>query len=234
MRRAVPASKSCVMLLALLTIGLFVSAANAEESNFYLFGQLGFATSKVNGSANDDALSASGYANVGSTSGDTYSAVKAGAGYQITRNLALEASYIRFADANGYSATFTNGGAPTWWTNGNTVKTMSTSGYGLSMIGTLPVSHDVSLLARASYYLLKTDVFSATTLTDGITTSTLQSSAQTTDRVGSVGVGASFAVDPRAVIRLEAEFFGKIAKDLGAINELRDTRLLSLGVAYLF
>jgi OOP family OmpA-OmpF porin len=112
-------------------------------------------------------------------------------GYQFNRNFALEGAMVDLGDMT-YSGFFS--GSPSGPVTGGRVQN---SGLNLSAVGVVPLGERLALFGKAGMFLWYSE---ATDVTGGFLT---YSEADGADL--SLGVGASFALTPRASLRAEWE-----------------------------
>lgn len=174
--------------VAALVLGaglLTVSAAGlAQEGRFYLGGSLG--QSEINGFCSDMNVLVAGIGSVGACD-EKDSAFKIFGGYRVTRNFAIEATYIDFGEASASGQTF---GFPF------SVKASATA-WGAAAVGILPINNQFSLFGKAG--LLMTDAKASASGVGG------SFSDSESDTGLHLGLGALFDISPTVSIRAEWE-----------------------------
>jgi OmpA-OmpF porin, OOP family len=140
-------------------------------------------------------------------------------GYQFNPNIALEANFVE-ASKLGY-----NPSAPLISGFGNILKA---DGYGLDVVGTLPITRGFSLFGRAGVQRLKNvGAFASVGGVDFLANGTTQNST-----AGKFGVGLQYDVSRNLGLRLEMERFRKIGGN--ALGSAFDGDNFSLGVMLKF
>lgn len=187
---------------ALAAAGLFFSAPAAAQ--FYL--GFSFGQAEV-----DQSLIVPDLLDPGGTVDGKDGAFKLFGGYQFNRNFALEAAAVDLGDMS-YSGFFS--GTPSGPVSGGRVQN---GGLNLSAVGVLPLGERFALFGKAGIFLWSSE---ATDITGGVPTI---SEADGSDL--SLGLGASFALTPRASLRAEWERFEMSSSDVD---------LVSVGLAFSF
>jgi OmpA-OmpF porin, OOP family len=187
---------------ALAAAGLFFSAPAAAQ--FYL--GFSFGQAEV-----DQSLIVPDLLDPGGTVDGKDGAFKLFGGYQFNRNFALEVAAVDLGDMS-YSGFFS--GTPSGPVSGGRVQN---GGLNLSAVGVLPLGERLALFGKAGIFLWSSE---ATDITGGVPTI---SEADGSDL--SLGLGASFALTPRASLRAEWERFEMSSSDVD---------LVSVGLAFSF
>ena len=170
------------LLLAVLLVGFTSSAAMAEEGKVYAAIDLG------RGSAADFCEGVP----AGLSCNDTTTAYRFGLGYQVNKNVGVEAGYL---DAGKVNVSGTYLGVPV-----SAAATMS--GFQLSAIGSVPISNEFALLGKAGIALI-----------DGKRTYSepgYSESANYSNSNFTFGFGARFKANDKIAIRAMFEDFGTI------------------------
>jgi len=180
--------------VAFLAIGILVSgAAIAADNGFYIGASAG------QGRPNFDTAGASPAVALGvDSSGSAY---KAFGGYQINKYFGAEASYVSVGSFN-----VSNGGS------------IDLYGWGISLVGTLPVGKDFSLLGRAGVNRMR-ERMNATGLADNTTSPTY-------------GVGIKYDFNANFSGRIEAERILRMGSNNNTISS--DANMYTIGLGYKF
>jgi OmpA-OmpF porin, OOP family len=177
-----------------LTLGLLAGGtAFGAEAGFYIGGSWGQARPTF-----DIASSA---ANSGATYHNSDVAWKAFGGYEFNKNVALEASYINLGS---YALS-----------NGNTIEP---AGWGISLVGTIPLGSNVSLLGRLSEYRMRQKMNPS-----GVADDTWSPS---------VGVGLKYNFNPNFFGRAEYERIWSMGSNEQTVSN--DSHVYTLGLGYKF
>jgi OmpA-OmpF porin, OOP family len=140
-------------------------------------------------------------------------------GYQFTPNIAVEGNYTDLGKFS-YSATV----VPV----GSFASTLKADGYGVDVVGTLPLASGFSLIGRAGVQRMKTvGTFVGTGSVDLFTNGASQNST-----AGKFGVGLQYDVSKNLGLRLEVERFRKLGGN--ALGSAFDADNYSLGVMLKF
>jgi OmpA-OmpF porin, OOP family len=140
-------------------------------------------------------------------------------GYQFTPNFAVEGNYTDLGKFS-YNATV----VPT----GTFASTLKVDGFGLDVVGTLPISGGFSLIGRAGVQRMKTDgAFSGSGSVDLFNTGATQTST-----AGKFGIGVQYDVSKNLGLRLEAERFRKLGGN--TLGSAFDADNYSFGVLFKF
>ncbi len=206
-----------VLLAASIVSAAFSVTANADDTGVYLFGSVGqsdFDTSKSD--VNDTYFSPSDAGNYTSSLDNTDTAYKVGAGFQLSKNFALEVQYIDLGQAE-YKANILNGSA-------NLKSTAKVSGGGMNIVGTLPLDK-FSLFGKLGYQSLKTEIDEKISVA-GVGSASDNNS--NTDWSTSYGVGGTYALNESVSLVAEYERYTDVS-DSGD-----DVDMLSAGLRYNF
>jgi len=177
------------IVVALLTVSVLPFAVHAE--GVYVGADVGQSYQKVNAN--------------GSSSTEREVGGKLLGGYQLNKNLGVEAGYVNFGKVNASS-------------NPSGIDARTQSGY-VAATGTLPLNEQLSLFGKAGV------ARNSTKITDANTSDTF---GKTT---AMFGVGAAYAFTPKISGVLEYDDFGKVIDESGV--SLRQS-MLSAGVRYKF
>jgi OmpA-OmpF porin, OOP family len=140
-------------------------------------------------------------------------------GYQITPNIAVEGNYTELGKWS-YNATVSPAGTLT--TN------LKATGFGLDLVGTVPIFEKFSLLGRAGVQRTKTEAtFAGTGSVDTFNTSATQNTS-----AGKFGIGLQYDVSKNLGLRLEVERFRKLGGN--ALGSAFDADNYSFGVLLKF
>lgn len=193
------------VLASLVMGGALVSAPSmgmAQDSRFYLGGSFGQA--EAEGLCDDIRTLVTGIGTVSSCD-EKDSAWKLFGGYQINRNVAIEASYFDYGSITANGQTF---GVP-FRVNGDA------TAFGVAALGMLPLSNQLSLFGKLGLLRTEVDVTAA-----GIGGAASESESDTGLHIG---VGAMFDVTRTFSIRAEWER-----------NDEAEVDMMSIGVQFRF
>jgi OmpA-OmpF porin, OOP family len=171
---------------------LFAGAAFAQDSYFY--GGLGVGKSRamVNDGAISDQLSANGTPMTSINVNESDTTFKGFVGYQMNRNIGVEAGYFNLGKS-GFTATTTPSGS---YSNERSI-----DGANLDLVGTLPLTEKWSAQARvgANYANVKDN----TTKTGAVRLASGSASEKSLNL--RYGLGVQYEVNPSLFIRAEAD-----------------------------
>ena len=184
---------------AVLGLGALTAVSQASAQGFYIGGSVGESDADE-GNAIPDLITS------GPVDGKD-SGMKFFGGYQFNRNLAVELAYVDLGKVT-YSGTF--GGLPV--TGGR----VETSGFNVSVVGTLPLNPSFSLFAKAGLFAWEAE---ARDITGGAPFSGKEDGGDL-----SFGFGGAYNLTKNFSLRAEWEQFEAVDK----------ISLLSVGVAYRF
>jgi OOP family OmpA-OmpF porin len=196
---------------------LAAQGALAQEQKFYVFGNIGSGKIDFDKGPNDAALRNAGATNLSSTVNDTATAVMVGAGYKFVPQASVEVAYLAVSDYT-YKAAFTQGTA---------TDAISASGFGLNLVGYLPLGEKVDLYGKLGIWSFSVD--DTATISAAGFAQAKQSSSNTTPMIG---VGIEFKLTPQFAIRAEYDHFTKIGDDSTIGSSKLD--YLSAGIAFSF
>ncbi len=200
----------CVLLLA--------ATANAR-AQFFVGISAGQAKTGLNGSDLSSQLLDLGFNSPSVSLSDKTTSYGLKLGYQFTSYVAVEGNYTDLVKY-GYQASVQPAGS---LNPGLKVK-----GFGLDLVGTLPIFDKFSLLGRAGVQRMKTDgVFSGSGSIDLITSGGSPSST-----AGKLAFGVQYAMSKNLGLRLEVERFRKLGGN--ALGSAFDADNYSLGVLFKF
>jgi len=171
---------------------LTCGAAIAADNGFYLGGSAG-----QNRPNWDTAGAVPGIGIDNSTS-----AYKVFGGYQINKYFGTEITYLHLGDYNLSSG----------------VSSITLSGYGISLLGALPVGNGVSLLGRLGENRMR-ETLNSTGVSDNTSSP-------------SFGVGLKYDFNSNFSVRAEAERFLRLGSDNNTVSN--DSSLYTVGVGYKF
>lgn len=177
--------KAFALAFACAALAAIPAAAAAQDKGFYIGGSFG--NSKLNDFCGDlDAVAASVGGTLSSCD-DKDSTWKIFAGYRVSRNVAIEGTYIDFGEITADGSSF---GVPFR-------ARADATGFGAAIVGIAPLSERFSLFGKFGLLVTEGDVFSTGaggTFSDSGSDSGLH-----------FGVGAMFDVTPAFAIRAEWE-----------------------------
>jgi OOP family OmpA-OmpF porin len=170
---------------------LFAGAAFAQDSYFYGGVGVGKSRAMVDDGAISDQLRANGSTMSGISVNESDTTFKGFAGYQVNRNIGVEAGYFNLGKS-GFTATTPNGN----YSNERTI-----DGANLDLVGTLPLTEKWSAQARvgANYANVKDN----TTKTGAIRLASGSASEKSLNL--RYGLGVQYEVNPSLFIRAEAD-----------------------------
>ncbi len=205
------------LMRALLCIASF-AAINAH-AQFYVGASVGQSKAGLNGGDIASQLLDLGFSSPSVSLSDKTTSYGLKLGYQITPNVAVEGNYT---DLGKYS--YQANVQPTGGLNSE----LKVKGYGLDLVGTLPIFDKFSLLGRAGVQRMKTDgAFSASGSIDLATTGASQ-----TATAGKLGFGVQYDLSKNLGLRLEVERFRKLGGN--ALGSAFDADNYSIGVLFKF
>jgi OOP family OmpA-OmpF porin len=211
-----------------LKIAIFLSslytASTAHADNFYVLGSVGQSEFKDSRHAADNALAGSagltidGAAGLPSNFDNTDTGYKLQLGYSINSNLAVEGGYVNLGEQN-YRVNFTTGEGRA---------RVDDRGWNLDAVGILPVDGAFSVFgkvgvidAKVNYHLAGEDAGGA-----------IVDSREKYKWSPNFGVGAAYAINDAAAVRLELERFADLGKQ--STTGEQNVDLASLGISYRF
>jgi OmpA-OmpF porin, OOP family len=206
--------------LAIAALAALVSPlAMAQDTGWYLGGNVGRAATTIDDARITQGLAAEGLATPSIDNQDRHTAYKLYGGYQLSPHFAVEGGYFDLGHY-GYNAHT----VPTGTLNGDT----KLRGLNLDLVGTLPLVGNLSALGRIGVTSIRaSDNFSATGAVRMPYAST-SPSQRTTDF--KIGAGLAYAFTPALSVRLEAERYR--FKD--AVGNRGNADMVSVGLVYLF
>lgn len=184
------------LVLAILLVGA-PSSAVAQDGRFYLGGSFGQA--EAEGICDDIRTLVTGIGTVSSCD-EKDSAWKLFGGYQINRNVAIEASYFDYGAIAANGQTF---GVP-FSVNGDA------TAFGVAAVGMLPLSNQFSLFGKLGLLRTEIDVTAA-----GIGGTASESESDTGLHIG---IGAMFDVSQNFSVRAEWERNDEAEVDMMSIG----------------
>jgi OOP family OmpA-OmpF porin len=196
----------CIIIFLLTIIWMFLmkkvvlllaalAAAPAFAQNVYVTGSVGYAEQKVEIDAGSAKENDTGYS--------------AAVGYRFTPNFGVEGGYVSFGKVSD--------------SEGAVSASLKPESYYAAVVGTYPVSAQVSLSAKVGVARSSTKL----SVTDGVTSV----SAKPKNTTAMFGIGAAYAVTPSLAIVAEYQYFGKVMDEDGFNVK---ASLLSVGARYSF
>jgi OmpA-OmpF porin, OOP family len=211
------ANKFKYLIRTLLCIAGF--AAATAHAQFYLGASAGQSKAGLNGGDIASQLLDLGFSSPSVSLSDKTTSYGLKLGYQFGPYVGVEGNYTDLGKYS-YQANVSPAGSL------NTE--LKVKGYGLELVGTLPVFDKFSLLGRAGVQRMKTDgVFSATGSIDLATTGASQTST-----AGKIGFGVQYDLSQNLGLRLEVERFRKLGGN--ALGSAFDTDNYSIGILFKF
>jgi OmpA-OmpF porin, OOP family len=206
--------------LAIAALAALVSPlAMAQDTGWYLGGNVGRAATTIDDGRITQGLTAEGLATTSIDNQDRHTAYKLYGGYQLSPHFALEGGYFDLGHF-GYTAHT----VPTGTLNGD----MKLRGLNLDLVGTLPLVGNLSALGRIGVTSIRaSDNFSATGAAHVPYASNSPSQRSTDFKVGA---GLAYAFTPAFSARLEAERYR--FKD--GVGNRGNADMISVGLVYRF
>lgn len=193
-------------------------SALAEESNWYIGGNLGQSRANIDDERITSKLLGSGLASVSIADDNRHTSYKLFGGYQLNRNLALEAGYFNLGQF-GYTATTVPAGTLTG--------KIKLKGLNFDVVGSMPVSEKFSVLGRVGLnYAQAKDDFTSTGAVPAPTTPSPGKSALNYK----AGMGLQYNLGKSLGLRAEAERY----RIDDAVGNKGDINMFSLGLVYRF
>lgn len=205
-------------LRTLFCFALFTFAASAH-AQLYVGVAAGQSKAGINGGDIASQLLDLGFTSPSVSLSDKNTSYGLKLGYQIIPSLAVEGNYTDLGKFS-YQANV----VPT----GSLNTDFKVKGYGLDLVGTLPIFDKFSLIGRAGVQRMKTDgVFSASGSIDLAT-----SGASQTSTAGKLGLGVQYDLSKNLGLRLEVERFRKLGGN--ALGSAFDADNYSVGILFKF
>jgi OmpA-OmpF porin, OOP family len=206
--------------LAIAALAALVSPlALAQDTGWYLGGNVGRAATTIDDARITQGLAGEGLATPSIDNQDRHTAYKLYGGYQLSPHFALEGGYF---DLGHYG--YTAHTVPTGTLNGD----MKLRGLNLDLVGTLPLVGNLSALGRIGVTSIRaSDNFSATGAAHVPYASNSPSQRSTDFKVGA---GLAYAFTPAFSARLEAERYR--FKD--GVGNRGNADMISVGLVYRF
>ena len=203
-----------------LALCLLLLAATADaRAQFFVGISAGQSKAGLNGGDISSQLLDLGFTSSSVSLSDKTTSYGLKLGYQFTPYVAVEGNYT---DLGKYS--YQANVQPT----GSLNSELTVKGYGLDLIGTLPIIDKFSLLGKAGVQRMKTDgAFGGSGSIDLVT-----SGASQTSTTGKLGFGVQYDVTKNLGLRLEVERFRKLGGS--ALGSVFDADNYSLGVLFKF
>ena len=182
-------------LISLAGLGSLAAASSfAQQEGGYYYGGIGLgqARAKIDEPRITAALLASGLTTTGMARDESDTAYKLFGGYQINRNIGVEAGFFQLGKFG-----FTSTTVPAGTLRGD----IKLSGFNLDLVGTLPLTEHWSALLRGGIQSAKaSDTFAGT---GAVTVTNPNPSQRATN--WKVGAGVQYALSDRFIVRGEAE-----------------------------
>jgi OmpA-OmpF porin, OOP family len=206
--------------LAIAALAALVSPlAMAQDTGWYLGGNVGRAATTIDDARITQGLAAEGLATPSIDNQDRHTAYKLYGGYQLSPHFAVEGGYFDLGHY-GYNAHT----VPLGTLNGD----MKLRGLNLDLVGTLPLAGNLSALGRIGVTSIRaSDNFSATGAASVPYASNSPSQRSTDFKVGA---GLAYAFTPALSARLEAERYR--FKD--GVGNRGNADMISVGLVYRF
>ncbi len=202
---------------AISTLSLASSFALAEESNWYIGGNIGQSRAHLNEQKIADDVIPPPYSNTYLDHNTIDGGYKIYGGYEINPNISIEAGYFDLGEFQFNHITVPDGLLKT---------NMRVRGINLDVVGHLPLSEKLSAFARLGVtYALTQDTFSGTGAASG-----LGGKLSDRDTFPKAGIGLQYALNDSWALRLEGERY----RISNAITDHNDIDLFSVGVVYKF
>lgn len=220
--------------LLLTAVALSPLVAHAADSNWYAVISMGQSTFDVDKSDFDDVINGTAFiTTVNSSLDDSDTGYKIQAGYKFSENFAIEGGYVDLGSMT-YN-TDVGSSVPTQiGITGNAGAELKAYGFNVDAVGILPLGAGFSVFGKAGAIIAHTEADATVnaTITDGVTTETVDDDSHKTKTSlkPTVGVGISFDLNETLSARLEYErFFG-----LDADGDDVDVDLASIGLVARF
>jgi len=213
-------NKSKHLMRALACSAAFAAAsATSAHAQFYLGASAGQSKAGLNGGDIASQLLDLGFSTPSISLSDKTTSYGLKLGYQLGPYVGVEGNYTDLGKFS-YQANVTPVGSL------NTE--LKATGYGLDLVGTLPIFDKFSLLGRAGVQRMKTDgVFNGSGSIDLVT-----SSASQTSTAGKIGFGVQYDLSQNLGLRLEVERFRKLGGN--ALGSAFDADNYSIGILLKF
>ena len=205
-------------LLCMVGFPLVFAAASAH-AQFYLGASAGQSKAGLNGGDISSQLLDLGFSSPSVSLSDKTTSYGLKLGYQFGPYVGVEGNYTDLGKYS-YQANVSPAGSL------NTE--LKVKGYGLDLVGTLPIFDKFSLLGRAGVQRMKTDgTFNGSGSIDLVT-----SSASQTSTAGKLGFGVQYDLSQNLGLRLEVERFRKLGGN--ALGSAFDADNYSIGILFKF
>lgn len=215
--RAIVASTSVTLSLAVLAVIASPPALADADDNWYVGANVGQSRSNIDGEKINNSLPGGGIVSTTTSEDDRGTGYKIFGGYQLNRNFAVEGGYFDLGEF-GYKAT--TGSLDTL--NGE----IKVKGLNLDLVGILPVTEKFSAFARAgATYAEAEDHFTGTGSVNLADTSPSKRKANY-----KYGVGVQYDLTEALGMRAEAERY----RINNAVGKDGDIDLYSVGLVYRF
>jgi OmpA-OmpF porin, OOP family len=209
-------TKKCLAIAAAVPLMVMAASAHAQYYGGIQFGQ---SKAGLNGGDIASQFLELGFSTPQVSLSDKKTSYGLKLGYQITPNVAVEGNYTELGKWS-YNATVTPAGTLT--TN------LKATGFGLDLVGTVPIFEKFSLLGRAGVQRTKTEgTFAGTGSIE-----TFNTNATQTTSAGKFGIGLQYDVSKNLGLRLEVERFRKLGGN--ALGSAFDADNYSFGVLLRF
>ncbi len=204
-------------LISGLAVGLFM--AQSALAQFYFGGGLGWTETSID----DNSFQVNGATASTLSKDDTDTGWKIYAGYAFTPNVAIEGGY---ADLGKFNATRTVIAPVAGSVSGN----VKVTGWGLDVVGTLPVGNNFSLLGRAGAAYMTTELNASVTGALTVAPGT-NLNPNSTDWVGKLGIGGQYDFAKQYAVRLEWERYFRVGSD-ESTGGTSDVNFISVSLQY--
>lgn len=214
------------LLAAIVTLAL---SAPVMAADWYVTGAFGGSSTEPKTNLNDR-LTSTGATAISSENEAAPATLELGGGVRLSRNIAIEAGYKDFGELENFAAGFTSGA-----NNGQHFSKWDISTLHASLIGSVHVQRNLSLLAVGRIYRMTGKFSTETTLFDPITRAVVSRTGDTTKAnatVPAIGFGVAYDLSPQLQLRAIYEQWKPKAGMFGAGNDLDRVRSWSIGAAF--
>jgi OmpA-OmpF porin, OOP family len=194
-------------------------AATSAHAQFYFGASAGQSKAGLNGGDISSQLLDLGFSSPSVSLSDKTTSYGLKLGYQFGQYVGVEGNYTDLGKFS-YQANVTPAGSLN--------AELKAKGYGLDLVGSLPIFDKFSLLGRAGVQRMKTDgIFSGSGSIDLST-----SGASQTSTAGKIGLGVQYDLSKNLGLRLEVERFRKLGGN--ALGSAFDADNYSIGILFKF
>ena len=210
-------SSGTLRLLALAVAAVTSPLAFAQESNWYIGGNVGRSAATIDDAGITNSLLGQGLTTSSISDRNRDTGYKLFGGYQFNKNIAVEGGYVHLGEYG-----FTANTVPTGTLNGD----IRLKGINLDLVGRLPVTERFSLIGRLGViYADASDSFAGTGAV--VATNPNPNKRETN---GKAGLGVEYAFSDALAMRLEGERY----RINDAIGNHGHIDLVSVGLIYRF